>query len=252
MSGASATPNIFRQSYFTSFVDVIGPSTLRSDVSMNSRLFVGSDASFSGKLFVASDVSMNSRLFVGGNVSATSMTLTGTTASTNVGSGTFILNGSGAGLGVAGNVYVGGNLYSTSSSTLSGINYIDRISELIANPAAGVRSFDYSTGSVFNYSLSSSTNIIANFLNVNPSSFTNRTFVASLIISSGTYKGYVDSVTVSSTETIGANNTLYFNGGASNISVSSASVIVQTFAFVYTSSGTAPAFTLTNVASYQV
>jgi len=186
-----------------------------------------------------------------GAISSSSMTLTGTTASTSAGSGTMILSGSGAGLGVAGNVYVGGNLYSTASSTLSGINYIDRIAELIANPSAGATSFDYSTGSVFNYSLTSSANITANFLNVNPSAVTNRTFVASLIISSGTYKGYVSAVTVSATGTTGASNTLYFNGGASAISVSSASVIVQTFAFVYTSSGSAPAFTLSNVASYQ-
>jgi len=186
-----------------------------------------------------------------GAISSSSMTLTGTTASTSAGSGTMVLSGSGAGLGVAGNVYVGGNLYSTASSTLSGINYIDRIAELIANPSAGATSFDYSTGSVFNYSLTSSANITANFLNVNPSAVTNRTFVASLIISSGTYKGYVSAVTVSATGTTGSSNTLYFNGGASAISVSSASVIVQTFAFVYTSSGSAPAFTLSNVASYQ-
>jgi hypothetical protein len=207
-------------------------------------------------IYSTGNVSINtttstSTLNVGGNVSATTMSLTGTTASTSAGSGTMILSGSGAGLGVAGNVYVGGNLYSTASSTLSGINYIDRIAELIANPSAGATSFDYSTGSVFYYSLTSSANITANFLNVNPSAVTNRTFVASLIISSGTYKGYVSAVTVSATGTTGASNTLYFNGGASAISVSSASVIVQTFAFVYTSSGSAPAFTLSNVASYQ-
>ena len=136
--------------------------------------------------------------------------------------------------------------------TLSGISYVDRIAELIANPSAGTTSFDYSTGSVFNYSLTSSANITASFLRVNPSAVTNRTFVASLIISSGTYKGYVSAITVSSTGTTGSANTLYFNGGAAAISISSASVIVQTFAFVYTSSGSAPAFTLSNVASYQI
>jgi hypothetical protein len=65
MNGASATPNVFKQSYFASFIDVIGQSTLRSDVSMNSRLFVGSDSSMNGNLYVAKNlgIGINSTAF---------------------------------------------------------------------------------------------------------------------------------------------------------------------------------------------
>jgi len=124
--------------------------------------------------------------------------------------------------------------------------FVSRISESIANPVAGATTFDYSTGSVFNYSLTSSANITANFTNVNPSAVTNRTFVASLIIS-GTNKGYANALQIGGV----AYSNYFFNGGVSTVSVTSASIIVQTFAFVYTSSGTSPLCVLTNVASYQ-
>jgi hypothetical protein len=162
------------------------------------------------RLFVSGDVSMNSRLFVSGDVSMNS------------------------------------RLFAI-GSILSGINYIDRISELVTIPANGTTTFNYSLGSVFSYSLTSSANFTANFTNVNPLSLVNRTFVASLIISSGTFKGYANALQISSTPY----SNYFFNGGASTVSVTSASIIVQTFAFVYTSSGTSPLCVLTNVASYQ-
>ena len=96
--------NSFRQSYVTGFLDVSGSTTLRNDVSMNSRLYVIGDASMGGnvfvgqtiypvgginqlstslpvmgtvptdatianRLFVLNDSSLNGRLFVGGDVS---------------------------------------------------------------------------------------------------------------------------------------------------------------------------------------
>ena len=125
--------------------------------------------------------------------------------------------------------------------------FVSRISELVTIPANGATTFDYSTGSVFSYSLNSSANFTANFTNVNPSAVTNRTFVASLIISSGSFKGYANALQIGGV----AYSNYFFNGGPASISITSASIIVQTFAFVYTSSGSSPLCVLTNVASYQ-
>jgi len=45
--------NVFKQSYFASFIDVLGQATLRNDVSMNQRMTLANDASMGGNLFLA-------------------------------------------------------------------------------------------------------------------------------------------------------------------------------------------------------
>ena len=49
-------------------------SAFTTDISTDSRLFVGSDASFSGKLFVVGDTSMNGDLTLGGNLTVKNVT----------------------------------------------------------------------------------------------------------------------------------------------------------------------------------
>ena len=175
--------------------------------------------------------------------SAGVVTLAGTTASTSSGSGTMVLSGSGAGLGVAGNIYAGGSLNVAGGSTLTGINYVDRLSELIFNSASGAIAFDYNNGSTFYVQTPATANFTAAFTNVPTTA--NRTFVASIILNSASNKFYANAVTVNGTAA-----TLLFNGGASAISVASATAIVQTFAFVV-GSGSTVIFVFSNVASYQ-
>ena len=68
------TSNVFRQSYFPSFVDISGQCILRSDVSMNSRLFVGAE------VYQCGSIIRTPRIIASGS---TVITVTGGT-STNV------------------------------------------------------------------------------------------------------------------------------------------------------------------------
>jgi hypothetical protein len=86
-----------------------------SDVSMNSKLFVGNDVSMGGRLFVTRDVSMNGKLAVGSNFSAPGVS-PGITPKFNAIYG--INSGNGLTSG-ANNTFIG---YSTGNSQTSGSN----------------------------------------------------------------------------------------------------------------------------------
>jgi hypothetical protein len=55
----AGTSNVFRQSYVNGFIDVLGTTVLRSDVSMNGRLSVLADSSFNGNVNVNGNVTIN-------------------------------------------------------------------------------------------------------------------------------------------------------------------------------------------------
>jgi hypothetical protein len=197
---------------------------IAEDISLNGRLNVNYDASLNARLFVNNDVSMNANLYTLGRT---------------IHQGDVSMN---TRLFVSGDVSMNSRLFAI-GSILSGINYVDRLSELIYNSASAAIAFDYNNGSTFYVATPTTANFTAAFTNVPTTA--NRTFVASIILNASSNKFYASAVTVN-----GNASTLLFNGGASAISVSSATAIVQTFAFVIGSGGTI-IYVLSNVASYQ-
>ena len=104
---------------------------------------------------------------------------------------------------------------------------------------------DYNLGGIF-YIYNPTSSFICNFINIPSDS--NRTFVLTLIINtsnSSSYRYYCNSCQINN-----LSNTLLFSGGISSISVSSASLITQTFAFLNIGSSI-PLFVISNVTSNQ-
>ena len=243
-----------------------GRTIHQGDVSMNNRLFVGSDVSLGGRLFVASDLSVNGGVGISGDVMILGRLNVREYQNTSI----FYTNvqTNNYSLVITEDVSVNGRLFVSSGATLSGINYMDRISELVATTSGGSNSytvgavsgtFDYSTGPLFYYTLTSNAaSFTANFVNVNPLAQTNRTFVASIMFNCSatgftTYASSISASTSAATAAALSNTTTnFYNGGATNAGLSSLSrVIVQSIAFVYTTSGATPTFALSTISSYQ-
>ena len=82
--------------------------------------------------------------------------------------------------------------------------------------------------------------------NVNPNSSTYASFTFTLIINTGTYKGYANTFKLGSTT-----YTLIASGGLANVTVNaSATSVLQSFTIVYSSSSSSPYQVFTNVTSF--
>ena len=115
----------------------------------------------------------------------------------------------------------------TGDVSLNSMVKINRISEVITTNAGTTSpyTFNYNTGSVFYISSPPATNFTVNITNM-PSDV-NRTFVVTLVINSATNKTYGNAFQIG-----GVAQTLIYNGGSANVTVSSASIIMQTFVVI--------------------
>jgi hypothetical protein len=115
----------------------------------------------------------------------------------------------------------------TGDVSLNSMVKINRISEVITTNAnqTSLYTLDYNTGSVFYIPNPPSSPFTVNFTNIPTDS--NRTFVVTLVINAGTNKTYGTVFQIN-----GSGQSLIWNGGISNVSVSSASIIVQSFVVI--------------------
>jgi len=148
-----------------------------------------------------------------------------------------------------GNLYVANNSIFNNDLSLNGNITIGKfakttnISEKVnAGPTYGTSmTFDLNQGSIFTVAPTNSTNFTVNLTNV-PTDL-NRTFVATLLIDSSTYKPYCNSLAINGTSTM-----LYYAGGLSNIVTVSGGLITQTFAIINNAT-TAPWKVISSVTS---
>ena len=239
-------------SSFTTDVSMNARFFVGGDASMNSRLFVGGDASITanlitgGRTIQVGDVSINTRLFVGGDTSlAANLAVGGRTiyvGDVSMNSRLFV----GGDVSMNSQLFVSGDASMNSRLFVGQALYANNLSERIAT--ASSTTFDYTTGSIFYIASPSSSNFTANFINI-PSTL-NQTFVVTLVILASTNKVFGNAITVSNTSSVnGSTSTLYFNGGVNAVSVSNASLIIQSFAIMNINS--VATYVVSNVASYQ-
>jgi len=105
--------------------------------------------------------------------------------------------------------------------------------------SSGSAACSYSNGAVF-YITGQTANFTLALTNLSPAA--NKAYSVTLIISSSSSKFYANALTIGGTST-----SFVYNGGSSNVSVSSATYIIQQFNIVYTSSTTAPAFVICSI-----
>jgi hypothetical protein len=133
----------------------------------------------------------------------------------------------------------------SAAKTFSGATRVNQIQESIVNLGAvssNSLAVNYASGSTFYASPANATNNAVAFTNV-PTSSTYSCYTITVIFDAATYKTYCNSATVNGTAT-----TILYIGGSAAISVASASVIVQTFFLLYTSSASTPWRLLSTVA----
>ena len=126
------------------------------------------------------------------------------------------------------NQTIGGN------KSLTGMTTVNEVAELITNPSITSNAFtaNYSNGAIFYLTPASSTNLSCNITNI-PTSQTYRTYTITLLIDSSTYKVYANTVTVN-----GTSYSPIYIGGSSAISITSATVVMQTLSIIFTTGST--------------
>jgi len=165
---------------------------IAQDLSVNGRLFLSNDASINSRLFVGADASFGNRVFVAGDASMNRRLYVGADAS------------------FTGNLFVSKILKPTTISE-----------PFITNTGTtSPYTLDYSTGSTFYITTPPASNFTVNLTNV-PADI-NRTYVATLIITTTTNKTYCNSIQINSAAAI----TPYYAGGVP-LSLSSGSMITQ-------------------------
>jgi hypothetical protein len=155
-------------------------------------------------------------------------------ASTTTSTGTLVVAG---GAGISGNAYIGGNVVVSSSFKPTIITEPFATNTGTTSPYT----LDYSTGATFYITTPPASNFACNFTNV-PTD-TGRTYVATLIISSGTNKTFCNAVQIN---TSGTNLTpAYANGIPS--SITSGTYITQSISIVRISAGDTAATILASI-----
>ena len=80
---------------------------------------------------------------------------------------------------------------------------------------------------------------------MNSTSSTNITCIITLLIDTSTYEAFGNSCKIN-----GTTRAIFFNGGASNIDITGASMVQQTLAIVYSGSSGVPIYVMSSVNPY--
>jgi hypothetical protein len=148
-------------------------------------------------------------------------------------------------LTVSGNTTLGNTTLST--LTVSGQAKITQLCENMYNTgtlSSSTASLVWTNGSIFYMTPMSTSNLTVAITSV-PTTSSYISYDFSIVINTATYKVYCTSLTVN-----GSGVTLIFNNGSSNTSVASATVVVQNFMIIFTSSSSTPFKCLTSVSQY--
>ena len=112
--------------------------------------------------------------------------------------------------------------------------------------ATGNINVDYSVnGVIYVQPIATAGTFLTTITNVNPQQTGNKSCIITLLIDASGANRYCDAVSVN-----GSIIPVIFNGGIASVDVSGASLIHQTIAIIYTSSGTVPSFVMSSVNSY--
>jgi len=112
--------------------------------------------------------------------------------------------------------------------------------------ATGNINVDYSVnGVIFVQASATVGTFLTTITNVNTQNVGNKSCIITLLIDASSANRYCDAVSVN-----GSILPVIFNGGIASVDVSSATLIQQTIAIIYTSSGTVPSFVMSSVNSY--
>ena len=194
-----------------------GLLTALADASLNARLFVGSDVSFSGRLFLSNDASMNGNLSIakdmsiGGNLYVytytTRQTITELSYQLIVAqdlslNGRLFLSNDAS---INNRVFIGSDVSMGANLFISKVLKPVTISESFVTNSGTTSPYtlDYSTGSTFYITTPPATNFTVNLTNV-PTDI-NRTYVATLIITSTTNKTFCNSLQINGNTAITPN-----------------------------------------------
>jgi hypothetical protein len=205
-------------------VTCIGANSVPISGITSNAIFLGTSAEtiyIQKKLINFNDISLNNRLFVGSDASF---------------GGNFYISKK---LGIN-NLTPQYNLDVSGTINSNNILYTNRLSNQIQ--ASSSTTFDYNTGSVFYIDSPGSSNFTASFINVPTRLY--QSYIIKLIINASTNKVYANAVNIN-----GSAKTLYYNGGVSSVSVSSALMILQSIEIVNTS--VSASSIITTVMSYQ-
>ena len=128
-------------------------------------------------------------------------------------------------------------------TNLNGTVNILRLSDTLSSVTvtSGIATCNYNNGAVF-FITGQTANFNLTLSNLTP--VANKAYSITLIISASSSKFYATTLTIGSTST-----SFVYNGGLTNVSVSSATYIIQQFNIVYTASTSSPAFTITSISS---
>ena len=128
-------------------------------------------------------------------------------------------------------------------TNLNGTVNILRLSDTLSSVTvtSGIATCNYNNSAVF-FITGQTANFNLTLSNLTP--VANKAYSITLIISSSSSKFYASTLTIGSTST-----SFVYNGGLTNVSVSSATYIIQQFNIVYTASTSSPAFTITSISS---
>ena len=128
--------------------------------------------------------------------------------------------------------------------TNTGLSTNNRISETIAQlTGASSISASYSSGGIFYIASPVSANFTLALTNI-PTTNTYTNYNVSLLINASTNKVYCNSISIN-----GTNITIIYNGGSSNISISSSTMILQQFNIVVLATASTPSYCITSISS---
>jgi hypothetical protein len=187
-------------------------------------------------------VTMNNNLYVSGSATVSALNVTGplivTGNSTFIGAVTMSNT-----LNVTGLAIFSSGLTSSSQTTVR-----DICETIYGTTLSGSSTFSVSwlDGNIFYITPFNATSITLTITNL-PTT-TNSSFNFAVIINSSSYKTYVTSVTLSYVGGGSSTPTILYNGGISSVNVNSATVIIQTFNAINTSS--VPYSLLTSISAF--